>query len=311
MSESLAGVGALNDPGDVGDDEAAVAPVLDDAEVGDDRREGVGPDLGLGGRDDAEQGRLAGVREADEPHVGDHLKLKDDPRLATGLARLGVARGLVGARLEVYVAAAAAAPGQQHALLAVGGDLDQGLARLRVARHRAQGHLEYVIGAIGPGALVFRPAHAVASGHVLRVAEVKQGPAVGVAAQHDVPAAPAVAPVGPALRSALGAVEVRRPRPALTRAEVNLDVVDEVLVHGLEEVRPTAPVRPPPGRPATSGARLAARGRPAPRRSRARAWPCPGRRSGQTRAPSARGRRGSARESSPPRRRRRGRWFCP
>ena len=87
-------------------------PTCDGAEVGVLGRERIVGDLGMGPRDPREQRRLAGVRQADQADVGDDLQFQGDPALLARLARLGLPRGAVGARLEVGVAVpAAAAPG--------------------------------------------------------------------------------------------------------------------------------------------------------------------------------------------------------
>ena len=52
---------------------------------------------------------LPGVREADQPGVGDDLQFERDPALFALLARLELPRGAVGRALEVDVAATALA----------------------------------------------------------------------------------------------------------------------------------------------------------------------------------------------------------
>src|SRR5207247_1034812 len=51
MSQSLSVVRAFNQPGDVRDDETAIAAQAHDAEIGDKRREGIVGDLRARGRD--------------------------------------------------------------------------------------------------------------------------------------------------------------------------------------------------------------------------------------------------------------------
>src|SRR3954449_12365800 len=81
------------------------------------RRERIVGDLRLGRGERREERRLAGVREAHEPHVADEAKLEPQRALLAGLALLGVLRGLVGRGLEVGVAkTATAAPGDQRPL---------------------------------------------------------------------------------------------------------------------------------------------------------------------------------------------------
>ena len=61
---------ALDQPGNVGQDEID-ALVADDAELGVEGGEGIVADLGLGVGDGVEEGRLAGIGQADQAGVGD------------------------------------------------------------------------------------------------------------------------------------------------------------------------------------------------------------------------------------------------
>src|SRR5712692_2452016 len=108
-------VGALDEPGDVADSERAVAErvagrgILDAAQRGFQRGEGVGGHLGTRRRERPYQRRLAGVREADDRDLGDEAQYQADP---AGLARrtqLTEARRTAGVRQERRVAAAPAA----------------------------------------------------------------------------------------------------------------------------------------------------------------------------------------------------------
>ncbi len=80
--------------------------------------EGIVGDLRLGGGDGGQQGRLAGVGQADEADVGDQLQAQPDPQLLAGPAGFGVARRAVGGGFELGVAAAAVAALGEHGLLA-------------------------------------------------------------------------------------------------------------------------------------------------------------------------------------------------
>ena len=85
------------------------SPRSDGAEVRVLGRERVVGDLGLRAADPRQQGRLAGVRQADQADVGDDLQLQVDRPLLAGLAGLGLPGGAVGRRLEVLVAVPALA----------------------------------------------------------------------------------------------------------------------------------------------------------------------------------------------------------
>ena len=94
VAEAVALVRALDEAGNVGEHE--VAPVdLDDAEARVERRERIIGDLGLGRRDRGEEGRFAGVRQADEAGVGDQLEPagRGCARFRSGRDWRGAARG--------------------------------------------------------------------------------------------------------------------------------------------------------------------------------------------------------------------------
>ena len=91
QAQALAGVGAGDQAGDVGDGERRAAG-LDDAEVRHQRRERVVGDLRPGGGQRGDEARLAGAREADERDVGDALELEHDVADVAGLAEQREAR---------------------------------------------------------------------------------------------------------------------------------------------------------------------------------------------------------------------------
>ena len=92
---------------------------LHDAEVGRQRRERIVRDLGTRGRDHRQQRRLAGVRLADEPDVGDELELELQRALLAFLARLPFARRLMRGRGEERVALSASTAARDDDLVAV------------------------------------------------------------------------------------------------------------------------------------------------------------------------------------------------
>ncbi len=103
VAQSLAFARSFDEPGDVGDDELGGAVDADHAEMGFERGEGVVGDLGLGGRDHADERRLTGVRETDEGDVGHQLDLERQPVLLTDLTLLGEARRPPGVGEELGV----------------------------------------------------------------------------------------------------------------------------------------------------------------------------------------------------------------
>ena len=97
---------ALDQPGNVGEHELA-ALVADDAELRAERRERIVADLGRGVGDRVEEGRLAGVGQADQADVGEQLQAQPHPHFLARHAGLVLARGAVGRGLVAGVAAAA------------------------------------------------------------------------------------------------------------------------------------------------------------------------------------------------------------
>ncbi len=109
--------GALDQPGNVGDDETAMRREAHDPEVRVQRRERVVGDLRPRRRDRANEGRLAGVRQAEQADVGDDLELEAELELLARRARRGFARRAVGRTLEARVAdTVEAAAGDEDAL---------------------------------------------------------------------------------------------------------------------------------------------------------------------------------------------------
>ena len=140
VAQADAAVGALDQAGQVGQDEGPLAADGDQAEVGVLGGERIVGDLRLGLRQPAEQGGLAGVGQADQAGVGDDLQFQDDPAFLAGGAGLGLARGAVGGGGEGLVAAAAAAAAGHDDLLAGRGQVAQDVAAVAVEDEGARRH---------------------------------------------------------------------------------------------------------------------------------------------------------------------------
>ena len=139
MAESVALVRAFDQPGHVGDDEAALVAQRDDAEIGRERRERIVGDLRPGRRNAGDQRRLAGVGKSDQADVGEQLQLEPEMPLLAGLAGLVLARGAIGRRREVGVAQSAAAAFRDEDALA---RLRQVGEHLRGIRHGGIVHVD-------------------------------------------------------------------------------------------------------------------------------------------------------------------------
>ena len=225
----------LDDARNVGHDERLVVADLDNTEVRLQRREGVVGDLGLRGRNDREQRRLARIGEAHQPHVGQHLQFEDERAFLPLLTRLGVARRLIRGTLEMPVAQTAPAAPEQHEPLAVGrhlahrfGGRGPVLALEDALGDRAQRNRNHDVAGVlarrtRPGAVL-----AVLGELVALVFEVDECPVLLVALQDDAAALAAVTAVGTAERHEFLAAEMRRAAAAVTRAGEYLYVIYEI-----------------------------------------------------------------------------------
>ena len=231
MSQPAALVRALDQAGDVGDDEAVVVGARH-AQVGHERRERVVGDLGTSGGELGDQRGFARRRHADERGVGHQLHLQLDPALLGRLAQLGE-RGRTARRGdEVDVAAAAhAAAGDGDRLAVVGevGDHLAGLLALVVVgvhdgAHRHAQDQVLAGGAVHAAALAVRAALRL---EVVLEAVVDQRGQARVGAQHDVSTVAAVAAVGTALGHMGLAAERHAARAAVAAFHEYANLVDK------------------------------------------------------------------------------------
>ena len=221
-------MGPFDDAGNVGHHERTAVTYLHDAEIGFQRGEGVVGYLGFRGRYYGEQRGFAGVRESDQPHVGEYLQFQNERPFLSGFARLSVARRLVGRCLEVPVAQTAPSAGEQDEFLTVFRHFAYDFACVGVAGHGAERY-----GYHGIFAALSRRAGAgtrftVLGEYVPLVFQVYQRPVLAVAAQDDAAAPSAVAAVGPAESDEFFAPEMSRTGPSRPRTGEYLDVIYEV-----------------------------------------------------------------------------------
>ena len=219
VPQARALVGALDQPGDVGDDELAIV-ALERPEHGLQGRERVGRHLRVGAREAREQRRLAGVRQADEADVGEQLEVQVDAALLPGQAALGQPRRLPRRGLEARVAAPAGAAARDRDLLAGAHEVVARavpLEHLRPGRDADDHRL-----AVGAVALRALAVPAAVGAEVRAPAEGLQVAQRVVDAQDDVTAAAAVAAVGAALGHVRLAPE--RQRAVAPRAGADLQV---------------------------------------------------------------------------------------
>src|SRR5262249_31584772 len=196
-------------------------------EVGVLRRERVGADFRRGARQAAQQRRFAGVGQADQPRVGDHLQLQHQPALLAGGAGLRLARGTVGGRGERLVAAAAAAAARHVDLVAGGGQVAQHVAAVAVADDRPRRHRDDEV--VGAAAVTVGAAAAAAALGAPELAVDNLGEAVGAGdgADDDRATVAAVAAVRPALGDVLLAAEAAHAGAAVAALDKHLDPINE------------------------------------------------------------------------------------
>ena len=104
MTESRALSRALDQAGDIGDDETAVVVDAHHAEIRMQGGEGIVGHLGACGGNRTDKRRFAGVRHAEQADVGQHLEFELQHALLAGRAGRALARRAVGARLEMQIA---------------------------------------------------------------------------------------------------------------------------------------------------------------------------------------------------------------
>ena len=152
-------------------------------------------DFGPGLADHRQEGGLAHVGEAHQPHVGQELQLQQHVPGLSGQSGLGEAGDLPGGGGEVLVAPAAVAPPGQYKARTLGHVADN-LLTLRVPDHRAPGHPDDEVLSVLAGAALALAVHAVSGGVLAFVAEIHQGGQVVVDFQNHVAAPAPVAAVG-------------------------------------------------------------------------------------------------------------------
>ena len=236
MAEAASLAGALDEAGHVGGDEGLAARCARDAEVGDERGEGVVGDLGARGADARDDGALPHRRHANEGGVGHELHLELDPVLAGRLALLGKRRGAAHRGDKVDVAAAAGASRRHDdALAGTGevGDVVGGRLRLGVelADDRAHGDAQHEVGAVAAVATRALPVRAALGAEVVLVAVVDERRELRVGLDDDAAAATAVAAVGTALGNECLAAEGHAAGAAVAAADVDVGKVGERVLH--------------------------------------------------------------------------------
>ena len=227
MAESLAFVGALDQPGDIRHDEAVVLPQLDDAQVGFEGGEGIVGDLGPDGGQAGQQGGFARVRVADQSHVGDQLQFEFELALLARPAFLPASGRPVGGRGEGRVAPAPVSPTGDDKGLVLSDHVRDHRAGLPVLDDGPGGDADHQVGGVPPVHVLALSVRAVPGPVQVLVLEIEQGALARVDLQDDMAAVASVAAVRTAARHVLLAPETAASVAAASGLHVNSRKVDE------------------------------------------------------------------------------------
>ena len=219
--------GTLDETRDVGHHERAVLAAVDDTEVRVQRGEGVVRDLRARRGHRADERRLAGVRQAEQTHIGDHLELELEQPLLAGQPGPELARRAVGAGLELGVAPTALAAARHEQRIAGAHEVAQLLAGLRIPHHRADRHRHIEIVAAAAGAVVAAARLARLRLEIALDTEVRERVDALGRAQPDAAAETAVTAVRAAERHELLAPETQAAAAAVTGLHAHLGFIDE------------------------------------------------------------------------------------
>ena len=178
--------------------------------------------------DRRDQRRLAGVRQAEQAHVGQHLQFQMQPPVRARMARRRLPRRPVGARLEPDVAEATVAALGQQLTLAVLRQVGHQLAAVFVADLRAHRHTQLDV--VGRRAILIgtAPALAIAGDELALIAVVDQRVQVAVGLDPDAAAAAAVAAVGATPGDEFFATKRHDPRASVAGGHFDVCFVNEL-----------------------------------------------------------------------------------
>ncbi len=228
VAETGSFVRALDQAGDVGQDELLLMIEAHHAELWVEGGERVVGDLGAGGRDGREEGGLAGIRQPDQACIGDQLEPEPDPALLAGKALVGPPRCTIGAGLVVRVAEPAVAAACQRDLQTRRGEIGEQRLALLVHDLRADRNLDHHRVRGGARAIRTGTVAALPGPEMLCVAEVDQRVQVMDGFEDDVPATPPIAAVRATELDILLAPECADPVAAVTGADEDLGLIEKL-----------------------------------------------------------------------------------
>ena len=226
VTESCAVCRALDQPGNVGGNEAATFAKGDYAEIGGESGKVVARDLRLCRRDARQDRGFADTGKAEQSHVCDHFEFEQQLTLFPCRAALGEAGDLSGGSGKVAVAPATASAAAGDELVCLG-HIKEDPARSGVFEQCSGGDEDNGICPIFSVHFAALAVLAVLGNELSLVAEGKQGIAPFIHTEDDVTAATAVAAVWSACGHVLFTVEGHRAVSAVTGFYIYLNVVNK------------------------------------------------------------------------------------
>ncbi len=210
VAETRALAGALDQTGDVGEHELTLI-VVEHAEVGLERREGVGGDLRRGAREARQQRGLAGVGQPHEANIREQLQAQLQPALLPRQPPLGEARGLARGGGKALVAPPARATAGDDDALTVAQEFPAAPLQILLLAGglSARGHPDrerLPIGAVAQRPFAVAPARGAMVGLAPEALQIAQR--VGANQHHVAPTTP-IAPIGAPARHVRLAAKAR------------------------------------------------------------------------------------------------------
>src|SRR2546425_5187460 len=225
---------SLNQPGNISDHESFSLLVADDAEIRDQSRKWIVGNFWTGGGDGSDKGRLAGIGQANNSHIGHQFKLDGEFSLLAGKAGLSIARTAVDRGNKMGVAFAAFAASCNDTPRSGACEIRQHLSGSCVTNHRSYRNGNHSI--LSPfSILVFAPAMLPSASPILfLVAEIEQCYELRIRDHHDIAAVTAITAVWSSPRHIFFSPEAHTPPPTITGFDLYPNFIDKF--HGLTKL---------------------------------------------------------------------------
>ena len=218
---------ALDQTGNIGDDKAVVLVNPYHAQIRVHGGEGVIGDFRSCRRNGTDKGTLARVGQTEQADIGENAQFEAQFALLARFARRRLARGAVGARLEMDVAEATLAASGQQDRFAVDIKIGDDLPAIDIGDDGADWNTQQDVLAAATVAIAGFPVLTSFGEELARVAEFDQGIDIAVGHGLNVTAPSAIAAIRPAFRLILLAPERNHAVAAITRRDKDFGFVDE------------------------------------------------------------------------------------